>query len=160
MSFICMRMKNHFHIKGWALNLVLIQRPGGTRKWLIAERVHLTRPQSCLSLLLIDEYEYENEIFLYGGAHAREPAASFWGRRGSKEVSRTHLRLSVYWTTIGENSYKTKTPTTQMKSEKDLASVALALLMYAFVSVNWQNKLEDHYTFLGNCPPSPSLSHH
>ena len=33
MSFICMRMKNHFHIKGWALNLVLIQMPGGTRKW-------------------------------------------------------------------------------------------------------------------------------
>ena len=33
MSLICMRMKNHFHIKGWALNLVLIQRPGGTRKW-------------------------------------------------------------------------------------------------------------------------------
>ena len=27
-SFICMRMKNHFHIKGWALHLVLIQRPG------------------------------------------------------------------------------------------------------------------------------------
>ena len=25
--------ENHFHIKGWALNLVLIQRPGGTRKW-------------------------------------------------------------------------------------------------------------------------------
>ena len=25
-----MKMKNHFHIKGWALNLVLIQ---GTRKW-------------------------------------------------------------------------------------------------------------------------------
>ena len=33
MSFICMRMKNHFHIKGWALNLVLIQRP--RRKWRI-----------------------------------------------------------------------------------------------------------------------------
>ena len=33
MSFTCMRMKNHFHIKGQALNLVLIQRPGGTRKW-------------------------------------------------------------------------------------------------------------------------------
>ena len=33
MSFICMRMKNHFHIKGWTLNLVLIQRLGGTRKW-------------------------------------------------------------------------------------------------------------------------------
>ena len=27
MSFICMRMKNPFHIKGWPLNLVLIQRP-------------------------------------------------------------------------------------------------------------------------------------
>ena len=34
-SFICMRMKNHFHIKGRARNLVLIQRPGGTRKWLV-----------------------------------------------------------------------------------------------------------------------------
>ena len=35
MSFICMRMKNYFHIKGWALNLVLIQRPGRTWKWSI-----------------------------------------------------------------------------------------------------------------------------
>ena len=33
MSFICMRMKKHFQIKGWALNLVLIQRPGVSRKW-------------------------------------------------------------------------------------------------------------------------------
>ena len=36
MSFIYRRMRNHltqnFQIKGWALNLVLIQRPGGTRK--------------------------------------------------------------------------------------------------------------------------------
>ena len=29
MSLVCMRMKNHFHIKDWAPNLVLIQRPGG-----------------------------------------------------------------------------------------------------------------------------------
>ena len=36
MSFICMRMKNDFHIKGWAPTLVLKQRPGGTRKWPIA----------------------------------------------------------------------------------------------------------------------------
>ena len=33
MIFICKRMKTHSHIKGWALNLVLIQRPGVTRKW-------------------------------------------------------------------------------------------------------------------------------
>ena len=32
MSFICMRMKNDFHIKGGAPTLVLKQRPGGTRK--------------------------------------------------------------------------------------------------------------------------------
>ena len=35
MSFICMRMKNDFHIKGWATTLVLKQRSGGTRKWTI-----------------------------------------------------------------------------------------------------------------------------
>ena len=33
MSFICMRMKNDFHIKGSPPILVLKQRPGGTRKW-------------------------------------------------------------------------------------------------------------------------------
>ena len=43
MSFTCMRMKNHFHIKGWALNIVLIQRLGGTRKWPI--RTHITNIQ-------------------------------------------------------------------------------------------------------------------
>ena len=36
MSFIYMRMKSDFHIKGWAPTLVLNQRPGGTRKWPIA----------------------------------------------------------------------------------------------------------------------------
>ena len=35
MSYICMKTKNNFYIKGWALKLVLIQRLGGTRKWLI-----------------------------------------------------------------------------------------------------------------------------
>ena len=35
--FICMRIEKHFRIKGWALNLVLIQRPGGTRKWPISK---------------------------------------------------------------------------------------------------------------------------
>ena len=29
MSLICIRMKNHFYIKGWALNLVLIQLGNG-----------------------------------------------------------------------------------------------------------------------------------
>ena len=33
MSFICMRIKNDFHIKGWAPTLVLKQRPGETWKW-------------------------------------------------------------------------------------------------------------------------------
>ena len=35
MTFICMRMKKHFHIKSWGLNVVLMQRPGGSRKWFI-----------------------------------------------------------------------------------------------------------------------------
>ena len=32
-EWVLFAMKSHFHIKGWALNLVLIQRPRGTRKW-------------------------------------------------------------------------------------------------------------------------------
>ena len=31
MSFICMRMKNQFHIKGWALNLILIETWGNSQ---------------------------------------------------------------------------------------------------------------------------------
>ena len=34
-NFICMRMKNHFHINDYALSLALKQRLGTTRKWLI-----------------------------------------------------------------------------------------------------------------------------
>ena len=34
-----MRMKNDFHIKGWAPTLALKQRPGGTRKWSISPYV-------------------------------------------------------------------------------------------------------------------------
>ena len=37
MSFICMRMKNHFHINGFALSLALKVRLFGTRKWPIEE---------------------------------------------------------------------------------------------------------------------------
>ena len=36
MSFICMIIKNHFHINGFALSLTLKVRLFGTRKWPIA----------------------------------------------------------------------------------------------------------------------------
>ena len=41
MSFICMRMKNDFRIKGWAPTLVLKQRLGATRIWPIGRVVHM-----------------------------------------------------------------------------------------------------------------------
>ena len=37
MSFVCIRMKHHFHIKGWALNHALIQRPGEAQNWPICQ---------------------------------------------------------------------------------------------------------------------------
>ena len=36
MGFICIRIKNHFHINGFALSLALKQRLGATRKWPVA----------------------------------------------------------------------------------------------------------------------------
>ena len=33
MSFICMRLKNHFHINGFALSLAFKQRSRSTQKW-------------------------------------------------------------------------------------------------------------------------------
>ena len=73
MSLICMSMKNRFHIKGWALNLVLIQRPGGTRKWpidisiqdtlsvFLAQFVCLGCTKKSLSFLFINALSvYEN----------------------------------------------------------------------------------------------------
>ena len=54
MSFICPRMKNNFHIKGWAPTLVLKQRPGRTRKWPIGD------------------------ILFYVSAFVRNRALTFW----------------------------------------------------------------------------------
>ena len=70
MSFICRRIKNHFHIKCWALNLVLIQRPGGTRKWSIW-RGNLTEDFLPTSLIggegLIFGLDYFRNFTAFGG---------------------------------------------------------------------------------------------
>ena len=61
-----MRMKKHFQIKGWALNLVLIQRPGVSRKWRDPFHFHDTHAQKCRLLVLsvtpfkIDQNQNEN----------------------------------------------------------------------------------------------------
>ena len=42
MSFICIIIKNHFHINGFALSLALKVRFFGTRKWPIGKvKIHL-----------------------------------------------------------------------------------------------------------------------
>ena len=48
MSFICMRIENHFHINGSALSLALKQKLEATRKWAIA--ITLRRFQETLLL--------------------------------------------------------------------------------------------------------------
>ena len=47
MSFIGARMKNNFRIKDLALNLVLIERLGGTRKWLIVQQTYSANSMLC-----------------------------------------------------------------------------------------------------------------
>ena len=56
-TFYFQRITNHFYIKGWTLNLVLIQRPGVTRKSWPIQRVNT--PER-----LIDNYitARENEL--------------------------------------------------------------------------------------------------
>ena len=51
MSITCMAMKNHFHIKSWALNLVLMQRSGGTRKCLNQSLSITTFPSGILCVV-------------------------------------------------------------------------------------------------------------
>ena len=41
-SVICIRIRNHFLSEGFALNLVLKQRLGGTRQWPITRIHHST----------------------------------------------------------------------------------------------------------------------
>ena len=52
-SFICMRMKNDFHIKDWAPTLVLRQRHGGTQKW---PTIAFLTPKWCSILKAITSY--------------------------------------------------------------------------------------------------------
>ena len=65
MSFICMRMKNHFHIKGWALNLVLIKRPGETREWLIIKVVTELKTVSLCRIARENLVNYGDAIIYY-----------------------------------------------------------------------------------------------
>ena len=65
MSFICMRMKNHFHIKGWALNLVLIKRPGETREWLIIKVVTELRTVSLCRIARENLVNYGDATIYY-----------------------------------------------------------------------------------------------
>ena len=59
MSFIGMRMKNNFHIKGWAPTLVLKQRSGGTRKWSIGWNFLRNRKRcSCFNKVFKMEYDW------------------------------------------------------------------------------------------------------
>ena len=69
MSFICMRMKKDFHIKGWTPTLVLKQRPGGTRKWPIPGNLYLflrnSLPNEKATFLLLSFFFFVLLIFLY-----------------------------------------------------------------------------------------------
>ena len=55
-----MRMKNYLNIKGWALNLVLMQRPRRTQKWPIEDKfatgnwIELAFACVCVQRLLTD----------------------------------------------------------------------------------------------------------
>ena len=59
MSFICIRMKNHFRIKGLALHLVSMQRPAETRKLLIKDikDTFLLIRLECCNGLQLSHYE-------------------------------------------------------------------------------------------------------
>ena len=91
MSFICVRMNTHFHIKGWALNLVLMQRPGESRKWPIDLRdtdksryFAKTEFNNCFIIRLSNLFF--NEYLAFCHFHARAVA------RGRKAWF--HLRMS------------------------------------------------------------------
>ena len=92
MSFICMKMKSPFHSKGWALNLVLIQRPGVTRKWLLvwsgktnlASHVSPSRAPVLSKWGQAHNISCENEFYLNENEKSfpqqRLSATSFWYR--------------------------------------------------------------------------------
>ena len=73
MSFIYMRMKNHFHIKGWALNLVMIQIRGPgklvnglfcSRRIDLTPRTSFLRPKTCYCKLLLQQQSLYRWPFL------------------------------------------------------------------------------------------------
>ena len=94
MIFICTRMKNDFHMKGWAPTLVLKQRPGGTRKWPISLRMQLS---------LLKGTRRDGSI----SPHVRESGFQYpwkvcwWNPESSALESGIHLKESGIPLTIG-----------------------------------------------------------
>ena len=62
-----MRIKNDFHIKGWAPTLVLTQRPRGTRKWPINGRVAMRVSNYVIyaNLLVCFETQFWSQRFMF-----------------------------------------------------------------------------------------------
>ena len=127
MSFTYMRMKNDSHIKGWALNLVLTQRPVGTRVWPIPPMwMHADRSQVELficSLLMCPWLISKQLVYLVLGC-------SPFGDQTSR---RLHPRVCH----LCSNCYRSRKNTNRRILDKHSWSI-------------WQEKLLINFTFPRN----------
>ena len=117
MSFICLRVENHFHIKGWALNLVLIQRPRRTRWWPIdsgatsqinrisstqrsyLKLIELKISGTCISMIflteIIDEGHLYAEFIISFQLYMLELFRDCWDKLTSERAGRCLLQRTL-----------------------------------------------------------------
>ena len=111
MSFICMRMKNDFHIKGWAPILVLKQKPGGTRKWRIRkwknnrfneQNSNFARASRFFahSLPSLHDYDVKMLNFTFYGGRRQATMIFYFLVDGAKAIYWKLLRCFSLWTAV------------------------------------------------------------
>ena len=140
MSFICVRMKNYFQVKGWALNLVLIQRPGGTLKWLI-DLLGPSEENSCR--LVSRSNDFSIDSFNSGSAHFTPPfCPTFNGLytfflRATREACNPYLQGWVALSMVSVNHWLSSIKTNTLSWYKTLVNATHA-------SSNWVQVVITH----------------
>ena len=103
MSFICRRIKNHFHVNGFAFSLALKQRLWATRKWPnVLEKLHRTSPHSLRAAViepLLQALPPCYPKYFAGDMRRMFPSIYLWGAP-ALILSLSHYRLLaivIWW---------------------------------------------------------------
>ena len=141
MSFICIRMKNDFHIKGWAPTLVLKQKPGvGNGLFWIhltnqnSKQVHASGPKGGKTFWSISETQLRSDPINQSKLKACACSWRYACENVCKQLTIELLLLPIGWKSGAKCFSQSHYVAIQKQSNSELVSI----LSYPVVKKQWR----------------------